>query len=130
MVKKQSTSIKLNRLSSTSTCTTVITCTESQHIVKSTSIVGVSGRNLVLLKDTQFKIMKRVVLSVLCFVFAWSPYVFVQLYAQFGSNVEALVNPISASQPAMFAKTSSIYNPILYTISNKECRNFFRNKFF
>jgi hypothetical protein len=143
-MRKKDSIIKLKRLTSTSTNTSTITCPVNEvrlppissnlnlnlNSPPSTSNVAVSERNIVLLQNIQFSIMKRIIMSVICFVLAWSPYVFIVLYAQFGSNVEAIVNPLSASLPAMLAKSSSIYNPILYTISNKECRDFFRKKFF
>lgn len=142
-MRKKGSIIKLIRLTSTSTDTTTITChvNEVQSTPLSNNLnlnsppltssnVGVSERNIVLLQNIQFSIMKRIILSVICFFLAWSPYVFIVLYAQFGSNIEAIVNPLSASLPSMLAKSSSIYNPILYTISNKECREFLRKNFF
>ena len=61
------------------------------------------------------------------FVIAWTPYAAVTLAAQFGSNIEAYINPYTTSLPALFAKTSSIYNPLIYTLRNKEFRHFFLN---
>ena len=62
------------------------------------------------------------------FVVAWTPYAAVTFAAQFGSNIEAYINPYTTSLPALFAKTSSVYNPLIYTLSNKDFRRFFVNK--
>ena len=73
----------------------------------------------------EIKLVKMVSLIVLMFVIAWTPYALVTLVAQFGSNIEAYINPYTTSLPALFAKTSSIYNPFIYTLSNKDFRRFF-----
>ena len=77
----------------------------------------------------ELKLVKMVCIIVLMFVIAWTPYAVVTLAAQFGSNIEAYINPYTTSMPALFAKTSSIYNPIIYTLSNKDFRRFFSNYF-
>ena len=73
----------------------------------------------------EVKLIKMVALIVIMFIIAWLPYAIVALLAQFGSNIERYINPFTTSLPALFAKTSSIYNPLIYTISNKEFRRFF-----
>jgi hypothetical protein len=73
----------------------------------------------------EVKLIKMVALIVIMFIIAWLPYAIVALVAQFGSNIERYINPFTTTLPALFAKTSSIYNPLIYTISNKEFRRFF-----
>ena len=77
--------------------------------------------------NKEIKLVKMVCVIVLMFVIAWTPYAVVTLAAQFGSNIAAYINPYTTSLPALFAKTSSIYNPLIYTLSNKEFRQFFFN---
>lgn len=73
----------------------------------------------------EIKVIRSVILCVAFFCITWFPYGIMVLYAQFGSNIEDYITPLSASLPALFAKTSAIYNPIVYTLSNKGCRKFF-----
>ena len=71
------------------------------------------------------RLVKMLCLIVLMFIIAWTPYAVVTLAAQFGSNIQAYINPYTTSLPALFAKTSSIYNPLIYTLNNKNTRRFF-----
>lgn len=86
-------------------------------------------RNYGSLLKRENRVLKRIILNVSLFGFAWMPYAIVTLYAQFGTDITMFVNPYTASLPAVLAKTSSIYNPILYTLSNRECQAFFRGLF-
>ncbi|KAJ3594320.1 hypothetical protein NHX12_003627 [Muraenolepis orangiensis] len=46
------------------------------------------------------------------FFAAWSPYAIVSMWAAFG-HVDA-IPPLAFAMPAMFAKSSTIYNPVIY----------------
>ena len=83
-----------------------------------------TNKSLFFLKR-EVKLIKMISLIVLMFLIAWTPYALVSLAAQFGTNIEAYINPYTTSLPALFAKTSSVYNPLIYTLSNKEFRRFF-----
>ncbi|RNA18117.1 hypothetical protein BpHYR1_022494 [Brachionus plicatilis] len=72
------------------------------------------------------RVLKRIILNVTCFCLAWMPYVIMTLTAQFGNNIENYINPFSTSIPGIIAKISSIYNPILYTLTNKNCKNYYK----
>jgi len=75
----------------------------------------------------EMKLVKMVSLIVLMYLVAWTPYAVVTLAAQLGSNINYYVNPYTTSLPALFAKASSVYNPLIYTLSNKEfCQFFFK----
>jgi hypothetical protein len=86
-------------------------------------------RNLNTLMNSESKLLKMIMLNVTCFVIAWLPYTIIVLIAQFASNTEKYVTPYSTTLPAVFSKMSSIYNPLLYTLTNRECRTYFK-KFF
>ena len=73
----------------------------------------------------EMKLIKMVCLLILMYLVAWTPYAVVTLAAQLGSNIENYINPYTTSLPALFAKTSSVYNPLIYTLSNKDFRQFF-----
>ena len=78
-----------------------------------------------ILQSREIKLAKMIFLMITCFSLAWMPYCSVCMYAQFGKNVKSYVTPLTTSMSVLIAKTSSFYNPIVYTLSNKECRNFF-----
>jgi hypothetical protein len=48
---------------------------------------------------------------ILCFLVAWTPYALISLVGQFGPP--GLLSPLHTSLPAIFAKASAIYNPIV-----------------
>lgn len=84
-------------------------------------------RNILLSYEKQ--VNKRIILSIFFFSLAWSPYAIITLYAQFGSNIENVVTPYTTALPAIFAKLSSVYNPIVYTLTNMECREYLKATF-
>jgi hypothetical protein len=78
----------------------------------------------------EIRVARMIILIVIMFCIAWAPYAIVALFGQFGTNINNYLTPLSTSLPSLFAKTSSIYNPILYTLINKECRKFYKKVFF
>jgi hypothetical protein len=77
------------------------------------------------------KLAKSICLIFLAFLFAWMPYAIIVILAQFGPETQKhyLINPYSTSMPALFAKFSSIYNPIVYVLSNVDCKIYIKKKF-
>jgi hypothetical protein len=74
--------------------------------------------------------MKTILLCVGMFLFAWLPYAVIVMCAQFApSSIGYFLNPYTTTLPSVFAKVSSMYNPIIYTLSNRECLNYFRRLF-
>lgn len=57
----------------------------------------------------------------LCFIFAWTPYAIVSLYAV-ARVPRPIISPLVASLPAIFAKTAACYNPILYFLLFRKFR--------
>ncbi len=82
-----------------------------------------------LLIQREIRLVKMIFIMVLAFCFAWLPYSFISLYAQFGYNITIFVTPKSATMSVFLAKSSSFYNPIIYTLTNKNCVNFFHRLF-
>ena len=72
----------------------------------------------------EIKLIKMVGIIVVMFILAWTPYAVVTLAAQLGTNIEAYINPYTTSLPALFAKTSSVYKPLIYSLNNKDFRRF------
>jgi hypothetical protein len=58
---------------------------------------------------------------------AWLPYATISMYCQYGFNPEQFVNRHTALLAAMFAKTASIYYPIVYIALNRDCQAFVKN---
>ena len=67
---------------------------------------------------------KKVVLTALIlmasFLVVWTPYAVVSLYSAFGEP--GYLSPLTATIPAIFAKTSVLLNPIVYFIRYKRFR--------
>nr|XP_012223776.1 PREDICTED: green-sensitive opsin-like [Linepithema humile] len=72
------------------------------------------------------KITKMVYLMILAFLFAWSPYAILALLVFF--NVQ--VSYVAAMMPALLAKSSICYNPIIYTSMNIQFTRAWKKMFF
>lgn len=59
-------------------------------------------------------------IMVASFVVVWTPYAIVSFYAAFGKPQS--IPPLAATIPALFAKTSTVLNPIIYVIRYKRFR--------
>ena len=76
------------------------------------------------------RVLRTIIFNMIGFCIAWGPYAIITTFAQFSEYSDIYVTPITTSLPALFAKTSAIYNPILYTLTNQECRKYFRRTLF
>ncbi|CAF0761644.1 unnamed protein product [Brachionus calyciflorus] len=84
------------------------------------------SRNYFYLFHREKRVLKRIILNVTFFCIAWLPYAIMALAAQFGNDIENYITPLTTSVPAVIAKVSSIYNPILYTLTHRDCKNYYR----
>ncbi|XP_051517483.1 opsin-5-like [Myxocyprinus asiaticus] len=82
-----------------------VTVRESQHAVRQ----HVSPQNKI--SNVQTLIVKLSVAVCIGFLMAWSPYAVVSMWAAFGEP--DLVPPIAFALAAMFAKSSTLYNPVV-----------------
>ena len=62
------------------------------------------------------KVTMMIALMIVVFMVAWTPYSIFALLEQFGSGV----NPALAVLPALLAKSSICYNPIIYVGMNSQ----------
>ncbi|XP_049889181.1 opsin 7, group member a [Epinephelus moara] len=69
-------------------------------------------------------IVKLSVAVCIGFFAAWSPYAVVSMWAAFG-HIEN-IPPLAFALPAMFAKSSTIYNPIIYLMLRPNIRRMMR----
>ena len=70
--------------------------------------------------QASWKMAKVALVMVIGYLFAWTPYAIVSLYSAFANpdNVSLLL----AAVPALFAKTSTFYNPLIYFFTYKAFR--------
>ena len=66
-------------------------------------------------------------IMVASFVVVWTPYAIVSFYAAFFKPQS--ISPLVATIPAMFAKTSTLFNPIVYVIRYKRFRKVVKKLF-
>ncbi|XP_036438499.1 opsin 7, group member a [Colossoma macropomum] len=71
--------------------------------------------------NIQTIIVKLSVAVCIGFFTAWSPYAFVSIWAAFG-DVE-VIPPLAFAVPAMFSKSSTIYNPLIYLLLKPNFRH-------
>ncbi|XP_069467511.1 vertebrate ancient opsin-like [Ambystoma mexicanum] len=66
------------------------------------------------------EVTRMVVIMILAFLICWSPYATFSILATACPSIH--LDPRLASIPAFFAKTASVYNPIIYVFMNKQFR--------
>uniref|UniRef100_A0A3B3ZQD8 G-protein coupled receptors family 1 profile domain-containing protein n=1 Tax=Periophthalmus magnuspinnatus TaxID=409849 RepID=A0A3B3ZQD8_9GOBI len=76
------------------------------------------------MSSIQAIIVKLSVAVCIGFLTAWSPYAVVSMWAAFG-RVDA-IPPLAFALPAMFAKSSTIYNPVIYLLLRPNFRKVMR----
>ena len=74
----------------------------------------------------EIQLAKTAATTILLFLLSWIPYASVALLGITG--YEQYVTPITSILPVMFAKTSAIYNPILYAITHPKFRAALRTR--
>ena len=92
-----------------------------------------SGKNRLNLYYTirkrEIKLTKIIRINFTFFCIAWIPYAIVTIYAQFGPNSKHFITPWTTSIPALTAKLSSVYNPIIYVVTSQDCKKYIFDKF-
>ncbi|KAL2300933.1 hypothetical protein Nmel_011485 [Mimus melanotis] len=86
--------------------------------VKDTSTAEVSSIQRGPCRGREQRILLMVLLMVVCFLLCWLPYAAVALIATFGQP--GLISPAASIVPAILAKSSTVYNPIIYVFLNKQ----------
>ena len=71
----------------------------------------------------ELRATKTVILCISLFGITWLPYVILILFCQFENEFERFINPVTLTLPSLFAKTSTIFNPLIYTLVNPECKS-------
>ncbi|KFP99317.1 Pinopsin, partial [Leptosomus discolor] len=82
------------------------------------AISQVSGINKGTGRTREQRILLMVAVMVICFLLCWLPYATVALIATFGKP--GLITPTASIIPSILAKSSTVYNPIIYVFLNKQ----------
>ncbi|XP_078103578.1 parapinopsin-like [Sander vitreus] len=70
----------------------------------------------------QMKVAYMVVLMVLTFLISWLPYASLAMLVVYNPDVE--IHPLVGTVPVYLAKSSTVYNPIIYIYLNKQFRKY------
>ncbi|KAK2862536.1 hypothetical protein Q5P01_002069 [Channa striata] len=67
------------------------------------------------------EVSRMVVVMIFAYCFCWGPYTF---FVCFGAaNPGYAFHPLAAAMPAYFAKSATIYNPVIYVFMNRQFRS-------
>ncbi|XP_035008341.1 parapinopsin [Hippoglossus stenolepis] len=70
----------------------------------------------------EMKVAFMVILMVLTFLISWLPYAGLAMLAVFNPDME--IHPLVGTVPVYLAKSSTVYNPIIYIFLNKQFRKY------
>nr|XP_015216566.1 PREDICTED: pinopsin-like isoform X2 [Lepisosteus oculatus] len=82
------------------------------------TVKQVSVISTVVGRSREQRILFMVLAMVICFLLCWLPYGIVALLATFGKS--GLVTPEASIIPSLLAKSSTVFNPIIYIFLNKQ----------
>nr|BAG80982.1 opsin [Triops longicaudatus] len=77
--------------------------------------------------SAEFRIAKIAMINVCLWLWAWSPFTIVSFIGIFGN--QAIITPYLSSLPVILAKTSSVYNPIVYALSHPKYQAALKEEF-
>ncbi|KAK2512095.1 hypothetical protein Q9966_016480 [Columba livia] len=66
------------------------------------------------------EVSRMVVVMIVAYCFCWGPYTIFACFA--AANPGYAFHPLAAALPAYFAKSATIYNPIIYVFMNRQVR--------
>lgn len=66
------------------------------------------------------EVSRMVVVMIVAYCVCWGPYTFFACFA--AANPGYAFHPLAAAMPAYFAKSATIYNPIIYVFMNRQFR--------
>jgi len=70
--------------------------------------------------SAEIRASKVAIINVTLWIFAWTPFAVVSLIGVFGDA--SLITPVVSEIPVIMAKTSAVYNPIIYCLSHPRYR--------
>ncbi|XP_076858012.1 teleost multiple tissue opsin 2b [Brachyhypopomus gauderio] len=66
----------------------------------------------------EIRLLFMVITSVVCYLLCWMPYSIVAIMATFGQH--GLISPLASVVPSLLAKSSTVINPVIYILMNKQ----------
>ncbi|XP_014020063.2 teleost multiple tissue opsin 2b [Salmo salar] len=66
----------------------------------------------------EYHILFMVLTTVVCYILCWMPYGVVAMMATFGRP--GIITPVAAVVPSLLAKSSTVINPLIYILMNKQ----------
>ncbi|XP_038819278.1 pinopsin-like [Salvelinus namaycush] len=88
------------------------------------AIKQVTAINTAMSRKREQRVLVMVVVMVMVYLMCWLPYGVMALLATFGRP--DLVTPEASIVPAIMAKTSTVFNPVIYIFMNKQFHRCFR----
>ncbi|XP_044146948.1 vertebrate ancient opsin-like [Bufo gargarizans] len=82
------------------------------------AIKQISGVTKGTARTREQRVLIMVIVMVVCFLICWLPYGIMALIATFGTP--GLIPPSASIIPSILAKSSTVYNPIIYIFLNKQ----------
>ncbi|TST85782.1 Red-sensitive opsin [Bagarius yarrelli] len=67
------------------------------------------------------EVTRMIFVMIAAYVFCWGPYTFFACFA--AANPGYSFHPLAAAMPAYFAKSATIYNPVIYVFMNRQFRS-------
>lgn len=81
-------------------------------------LLQISSVTKVTTRTREQRVLIMVIVMVICFLLCWLPYGIMALIATFGRP--GLITPSASIIPSVLAKSSTVYNPIIYIFMNKQ----------
>ncbi|NWY10188.1 OPSP protein, partial [Aphelocoma coerulescens] len=81
--------------------------------------VGKTHKNAA--RKREYHVLFMVITTVICYLVCWIPYGVIALLATFGKP--GVVTPVTSIIPSILAKSSTVCNPIIYILMNKQVRH-------
>ncbi|XP_068036387.1 pinopsin-like [Anomalospiza imberbis] len=78
-------------------------------------------------RKREYHVLFMVMTTVICYLVCWIPYGVIALLATFGKP--GAVTPVTSIIPSILAKSSTVCNPIIYILMNKQFYKCFRQLF-
>ncbi|XP_061664805.1 uncharacterized protein LOC133494720 isoform X3 [Syngnathoides biaculeatus] len=66
----------------------------------------------------EFHVLFMIIISMFCYLLCWMPYGIVAMMATFGQP--GLISPVASVVPSILAKSSTVFNPVIYILMNKQ----------
>uniref|UniRef100_A0A8C8DXR2 G-protein coupled receptors family 1 profile domain-containing protein n=1 Tax=Oryzias sinensis TaxID=183150 RepID=A0A8C8DXR2_9TELE len=68
----------------------------------------------------EYHILFMVLTTAACYLLCWMPYGVVAMMATFGPP--NIISPVASVVPSLLAKSSTVINPLIYILMNKQVR--------